>query len=145
MKKLFILLLVFTGLGTSVKAQQTVSAAITNKFVKMHSDAASVDWKNDDKGNFVAYFKLGENDAKVVFSKDDAWIKTVIFISEDKFPDAVKAAIKEAFPGDFSYLEAEKIETPEQFKYEAEIDIDGAHFKIVFDKDGNILINKQIK
>ena len=144
MKKLFILLLVFTGLGTSVKAQQTVSAAITDKFAKMHSDVGNANWKEDNKGNFVAYFKLGANDAKTIFSKDATWIKTVIFISEDKFPDVIKAAIKETFTGDFSYIEAEKIETPEQLKYEAEVDVDGVHFKVLFNKDGNLLKKHEI-
>ena len=143
MKKLFILLLVFTGLGTSAKAQ-TVSAAITDQFGKMYADAASVDWKEDDKGNFVASFKLGANDAKAVFSKDEAWLKTVIFISEDKFPDAVKATINETFAAGFTYIEAEKVETPEQLKYEAEIDVKGVHFKVLFDKEGNLLTKKEI-
>ena len=143
MKKLFILLLVFTGLGTSAKAQ-TVSAAITDQFGKMYADAASVDWKEVDKGHVVAYFKLGENDAKIIFSKDAVWVKTVIFISEDKFPAAVKAAIKKTFTGDFAYLETEKIETQEQLKYEAEVDVDGVHFKVLFDKDGNLLNKKKI-
>ena len=38
----------------------------------------------------------------------------------------------------------EKVETPEQLKYEAEINVEGVHFKVLFDKEGNLLTKKEI-
>ena len=144
MKKTAVLLFLFIGLGMSVIAQPTVSTAITDQFQKMHANAENVDWKEDDNGNIVAYFKLESNDAKTVFSPDAAWIKTVIFIGEDKLPDAIVTTIKATFSGDFTYTEVERIKTSENVKYEAEIKLGGSLYKILLDEGGNLLKKEEI-
>lgn len=144
MKKTIILLFLFIGLGMSANAQQEIPKAITDQFQKMYVNAENVDWKEGDKGNFVADFKLEADKAKTVFSQDGTWIKTIIFIGEDKLPDAVMAAIKAAFTGGFSFMEVELIKSAEDDKYEAEIKLDGNSYKVLFDESGNILKKEEI-
>jgi hypothetical protein len=138
-----ILFFLFIGLGMSANAQ-TIPTTITDQFQKMYSNAAASDWKEGGDGNFIAHFKLDGNDAKAVFSSDAIWVKTIIFISGDKLPDAVLATIKATFAGGFSFIEAEIIKSSGEDIYEAEIDANGAHFKVLLDKAGKLLSKKEI-
>ena len=144
MKKLFLLAIVFLGLGISAQAQQAVSSALSSQFTKLYANAEDVEWEEDENNNFIAYFNLGDDYAQAIFTKEGKWITSSIFIDEIKLPAIIIANIKKAYD-DFFYNEVEKIETPNTIKYKVEIELDDAVVRMEFDGDGKLLKQEKEK
>lgn len=142
--KTFLILAIGASLTMPVFGQTPTAA--TAAFQKKFPTAQSVHWEQEADGTYEADFKMNGKKMSAAFSAVGIWLETETAIKTKALPEAVRAAIAEAFSG-YEIEEAERVETQEGVVYEVKLEkeADGkeTELEVLFAGDGKVLRQEQ--
>jgi len=135
-------LIIATGVMLTLPVFGQTPVATTAAFQKKFPTAKSVQWEQDADGTYEADFKVNGKKMSAAFSAAGIWLETETDIKIKALPEAVRAAIANAFSG-YEIQEAERVETPEgvvyEVKMEKEADGQETELEVLFAGDGKLL------
>jgi hypothetical protein len=111
MKTIIMLLwAVLTPMVGSAWVVDAPSKVITT-FEKMYPKASDTDWEEDEDGNFVAFFHIGETYKEAYFRSAGIWLFTITEISEDELPERINTYLEDEY-SETEIMSARKYEDP---------------------------------
>ncbi|MDP4263438.1 MAG: PepSY-like domain-containing protein [Bacteroidota bacterium] len=137
MKKIFSLLLLYTGMAAAAYAQKlAVPVAVTKAFNTKFPGATDVKWEKENSKELEANFKLNNTNVSANFALDGSWTETETTIKASDLPATVTNAINTKYPGAIIFL-AEKIEKPGGIiLFEVNLKMNGKKKELELDADG---------
>lgn len=121
-----------------------VPSSVESKFNEKFPNAKSVKWDKENDTEWEAEFKMNGKSCSANFSLDGTWLETETTMKSKDLPNAVQESLKSNF-ADYKIEKAEIAETPEGKSYEVEIEKGEMTLEVVFDENGTVVKQKEVK
>ena len=112
MKKIFVWLLLYTGIvATACSQKLNIPVAVNKAFSSKYPGATNLKWGKENAKEYEAEFKLDGTTVSANFDSDGNWVETETVMKVADLPAVVTDAITKKYPG-ASIIIAEKLEQP---------------------------------
>jgi hypothetical protein len=129
---------------SNTENQVNVPEDVKKAFALLYPEIAYVKWDIEKTNAYEGEFKLHNFEMSVVFDEKGILLETEWKIKESDLPQAIAMSFSKEFDG-YKINEVEETDDNEIITYEMEAKKDGKEFILVYDKNGNLLEQKEDK
>ena len=136
-RKLLILLILFSFILSSCFNGTNVPSLVKKKFEELYPKNKEVQWVNKENDKFAANFKQDEKTYIAYFSKYGIWLETKSSIPEASVPPISVGYVKQFYPK-ATIVDHFSVKNPDGDFFEIDVKKDTTTFAVVFDKNGKL-------
>lgn len=116
----------------NVNPPHRVQAKFNAKYPEI---AGKARWQQTDEG-YRARFQQDKREVVSDYGPDGQWIQSRMQLREDELPPPARMYISDTYPTDYELLEASRIDTNQESRFEIDLRSEQQNYRLNFDREG---------
>lgn len=143
MKKLVVILSLFTAVVASASAPPEVSEKVLKAFNETFLKATDVEWY-ETQNSFEASFKQSDIQSKAIYDKNGNLLSSIRYYFEDNLPVHIRSKLKKSYSGKSIYGVTE-LTVDDQITYHIILQDEKNWYIVISNSYGNLELSRKYK